>query len=698
VTAALIAALVFWRVAVQNGNRANDNATQATLAAKRADENATRAEKQARIALARYLAIEARTQAQESPELAVLLAIEAFGIDASSESRDALQVVLNPQLIGVLKEHDGNITTLAFSPDGTKLVSGGADEQVVIWDVDRAEELVQYSVPMGSVADGVNEVASASFTKDSRQIVITTDLNDFIVCDTSRLLSGNDSDLNEACDVEEHDRSRDYGDMNVDDFQKKYRSNLFVNTVAPAEAAFKSGFQRLGSVAARSRRGVLAIGMNDGSIYLWNSTGTESHDLRRASVAELKGPPRGLRTSPDGTHAVVIGSNLAVFVNAASHPIASFEVLAPTHRRWLDAVVLPTLPTLVLLDDRGHLYRSEGARLEEIIPSVTARVSAIVAEENAAKVLVGFKDGQLTTYDAEHRSWDQALRVGTADVRAIRLLNGTIAALSVGSAETAVLWDLAARARAAGPNYRETVSSDRGPSGLDLEDGQDLGWGWIYSQENGVDITDLRDAPGDRRTALFEMTNFPTAVAMSSTFVAVGLCGRGGFYATNCSEGLIKTYPLKEFGGPDWHWSIPAHMTMRGHVNAPTVLAIARSGLNVASAAGRDVRVWDQKTGAQTFAANLMEPVAALTFVGADDHYLLAIGENGVLNLWTLEAGRWIEGACRMAGRNFSLSEWIKYMGPDRPPARTCPQFDVPTPLPAPTPLESAIRGYLGPH
>ena len=37
--------------------------------------------------------------------------------------------------IGCLQGHDANVTSLAYSPDGTRLVSGFYDGTALIWDV-----------------------------------------------------------------------------------------------------------------------------------------------------------------------------------------------------------------------------------------------------------------------------------------------------------------------------------------------------------------------------------------------------------------------------------------------------------------------------------------------------------------------------------------------------------------------------------
>jgi hypothetical protein len=52
------------------------------------------------------------------------------------------------------------------------------------------------------------------------------------------------------------------------------------------------------------------------------------------------------------------------------------------------------------------------------------------------------------------------------------------------------------------------------------------------------------------------------------------------------------------------------------------------------------------------------------------------VAVNGRLGLaeWTLEPDELAAGACRLAGRNLTTTEWATYMG-DEPYRRTCPDY-----------------------
>ena len=64
----------------------------------------------------------------------------------------------------VLRRHVDTVNSVAFSPDGTRLVTAGRDHDVIVWDVASGEPTVLPRAHFGSVAD-------ARFSPDGRRIV-----------------------------------------------------------------------------------------------------------------------------------------------------------------------------------------------------------------------------------------------------------------------------------------------------------------------------------------------------------------------------------------------------------------------------------------------------------------------------------------------------------------------------------------------
>ncbi len=55
-----------------------------------------------------------------------------------------------PQRPNLLGRHQGTVSALAFAPDGRTLLTGGWDNTLRVWDLDRGTERGCYSWPVGS--------------------------------------------------------------------------------------------------------------------------------------------------------------------------------------------------------------------------------------------------------------------------------------------------------------------------------------------------------------------------------------------------------------------------------------------------------------------------------------------------------------------------------------------------------------------
>jgi WD40 repeat protein len=92
---------------------------------------------------------------------------------------DALQTDLGTSaFLNVLEGHQGMVTSLAFSPDGTTLASSGYDLFIKFWDVTRGSLLGQVSI-----ADTPNYLA---FSDDGMRLAVASNLEVTIVDTVSR--------------------------------------------------------------------------------------------------------------------------------------------------------------------------------------------------------------------------------------------------------------------------------------------------------------------------------------------------------------------------------------------------------------------------------------------------------------------------------------------------------------------------------
>src|SRR6185503_25480 len=105
---------------------------------------------QTNIAFARQLTAQALNQAEEQPDLALLLSMaairisESMALDIRVDARESLLKILerDPRLRLFLRGHKGQVNSIVFIGDGT-LVSGSSDMTIRLWDVRSGQPIGQ---------------------------------------------------------------------------------------------------------------------------------------------------------------------------------------------------------------------------------------------------------------------------------------------------------------------------------------------------------------------------------------------------------------------------------------------------------------------------------------------------------------------------------------------------------------------------
>jgi WD40 repeat protein len=176
-----------------------------TIAAIVAEINRKEAKRQTSFALSRQLAAQSKGYISNQFDLALLLAVEAYGIRPIVEARNSLlaALTLNPRLTTFLRGHQSPVYSLDFSPDDKMLVSGDADGQILFWDVATHQ-------PLGVPLDNKASVSAIAFSPDGARIVSGGGHYAFTVWDVAtRTALFRRTLLESAQDSADEDKARD---------------------------------------------------------------------------------------------------------------------------------------------------------------------------------------------------------------------------------------------------------------------------------------------------------------------------------------------------------------------------------------------------------------------------------------------------------------------------------------------------------
>jgi WD40 repeat protein len=152
-------------------------------------------------------------------------------------------------------------------------------------------------------------------------------------------------------------------------------------------------------------------------------------------------------------------------------------------------------------------------------------------------------------------------------------------------------------------------------------------------------------------------------------------------------------------GGSIVLWDVASHRALgeplRGGQSFIDGVAFSPDGSMLASGGDGVVFLWDVASH-----RSLGEPlqgdgrsVSSVAF-SPDGSTLASAGDGGVF-LWDMKVTSWIDRACTIANRNFTLSEWATFVGPDVPYRATCPAFPAPGIIRQPSKRSPSSSSYI---
>ena len=513
----------------------------------------------------------------------------------------------------ILSGHKDGLESVAYSPDGTRIVSGSDDGTMRIWDAEIGKEKV-------ILKGHEKEVLSVAFSPDGKHIISGS--ND----GTVRIWNADTGE--EKVILKGHEKEVLSVAFNPDGIRIASGSNdgtvRIWDAITGEERIILKGHEKEVLSVAYSPNGThIASGSNDGTVRIWdNITGEEI-----ANLSGHKDTVLSVAYSPDGTH-IVSGSNDG------------------TVRIW-DAITGEETAVL-----SGHeqgvtsvAYSSDGTRIVSGGVDETVRVwDAEMGEERF--ILSGYVYGVWSVAyspDGTHIAWGGGVDE-TAWIRAAETLTEKV----VPRAFMVRIWDTEKSGETVVLRHENFVwSVAYNPDGKSIASGSIDGTVQIWDAITGEEMVKLRG---------HEEGVMSVAYSSDGTRIASGsVDGTVLIWDAETGEEMVKLHGHEEgvwsvAYSPDgtniasgsidgtvliWDAVTGEEMVkLRGHKTGVMSLAYSPDGTSIVSGGVGTVRIWDAKTGEERTVLCGHEKVVMSLAYSSDGTHIASASTDGTIRIW----------------------------------------------------------------
>lgn len=672
--------------AIYNADLAEANAAEAEV-------NAEQARQQAALATSRRLASQAQNNLIRQPDLAALLAVEAWLTSDTLEARGALLRILQistsrsvapygPQLpiqerdlFSVALSPDGEhlawgtsdgtvilwnyqarqpawaepgnrhgpnrVSTLAFSPNGELLASGAFDGRLIIWNVATQE---------ARVIQNRNNIFSLAFSPDGRRLAASV---------ASQIL---------IWDTETWDATREPFDylVRVNGLDWSPNSDRLViagedNSVGiwdPRTDILSNRFTRhqqgVASVAWSPNGNLVASAGRDGNILIWDvARGAQDGEaLRIGQFTWIN----SLSFSSDGRYLVTgdSESNVVVWDVARRSIIDRLSF----HDEPVQMVAFSPRPGQVLfasvsLDNRIGLHAVSSLQpLSQEIARFDGPPLSLQVRPDGILLAAVQSSNQLTLY-AINQDATTSLHSVPGLYQAVALnTDGSLLALA-GRNNVFQLWRVEGRSLL-----------------TELRDFPAFALAFDHQRENTLavaqcqQVTDLASLPEACNTSLIRLWTYDSNIASSTTLESpsnflrsLAISPLSSQLASGSDDQAILLWD-REVGQRDG-------LPLSGHAASVVALAFNSQGDLLASGSvDQTIILWDLESR-QLFGESLVgspDTITSLAF-SQDGLRLFSGSSDGAIIVWDVDLASWAGQVCQIAGRNLNPDEWKQFMG-----------------------------------